>query len=143
MKNSIKHGMVHAYFGDGKGKTSAALGLALRAAGHGLNSKMIQFMKNGKSGEIFAIKNIAEINIESFGLDEFYIQGKSDVLKHREYCAKGMVHANNFDCDVLILDEIFGAISNQLITIEETIALIQTKPHHVELVLTGRELPLK
>jgi cob(I)alamin adenosyltransferase len=134
--------MLHVYTGDGKGKTSAALGLGLRAAGHGFRVCMIQFMKGGMCyGEQKAVRNVPGFQIRQFGRKQFVDRdnpGKID----RQWAAKGMAFARKVlsggKHDVVILDEINVALDWKLVTLEEVLALIRMRRPGTELVLTGR-----
>ncbi len=138
--------MTHVYTGCGKGKTSAALGAGLRAAGHGLKVTMIQFLKDGKSGELAALSSLANFSICSLchETDSFFWEmndAEKAILK--EKTEKAFAFAENLiaknTCDVLILDEIFGCISNNLLPLEQLLDLIKNKTF--ELILTGHEAP--
>jgi len=111
-------GYVQVYTGNGKGKTTAAFGLALRAAGAGLKVYIGQFLKKGEYSELNSINRFKDlIKVEQFG-------GK-EIIFSREY-------------DVVILDEINVALYYRLLSEEDLINLIKNKPSDVELVLTGR-----
>lgn len=145
MSSKIAKGLVQVYTGTGKGKTTAALGLALRAVGKGLKVYMIQFMKGDiEYGEIITAKNMENFEIVQIGRPEFVdknnpaeidIKLANDALDH----AREIISSNNYD--IVILDEINVAVDWKLIEVENVIELIKTKPEHVELVLTGRYAP--
>lgn len=141
----MKKGLIQLYTGDGKGKTTAALGLALRAKGAGYKSIMIQFMKGQDTSEINAVSNIPEITIEQFGSDEFYKTESSNYIEHRRLASAGLLRAadviNSGDYDIVILDEIIQALNYDLITFDELIELLDQKDNNVELILTGRSAP--
>lgn len=135
-------GLVHVYTGNGKGKTTAALGLALRASGHGKKVYIIQFMKGRIDyGELKAAKDDPNITIEQFGRPQFVdkdnpeqvdLDFAGDALeKARQVLGSGEHH-------VVILDEINVAVDFNLIKLEDVLDLIEKKPEEVELVLTGR-----
>lgn len=143
-------GMIQVYTGDGKGKTTAALGLALRAVGHGLRVHVIQFMKNPEMmgttyGEISASKSLVPgLVIHSFGLPRFVT--KSEVTKEdKEEAEKAMRMAFDMMRDkhvsVLILDEVFLAVHFGLVGLDELLKLLDEKPPDKEIVLTGRKAP--
>jgi cob(I)alamin adenosyltransferase len=143
----MKPGMIQVYTGDGKGKTTAALGLALRAAGHGMKTLIIQFMKGQKYGELEAIKPLALfIKIEQMGLDTF-VHIEKPTEEDRRMALRGLERArqamNNKEVDILILDEINVALHFKLLYIEEVLELLDNKPAEMELVLTGRYAPIK
>lgn len=137
---------IQLYTGDGKGKTTAAFGLALRAAGRGKRVYIIQFLKGSETGEVCLCSKISDaITVEQFGLAEFYFPKKSNVLQHRAAAAAGLARAYEIladaSTDMLILDEIVGAVSLGLVTLDEIFLLIDAKCETVELVLTGRDAP--
>jgi len=153
-----KLGLVQVYTGDGKGKTTAALGLALRAVGHGLRVQVIQFVKGGTHTGEYAVagKLLKKLKIKQFGRPCPYSDkmqaGKIDCGNCR-YCfsidgedksktEKAMRYTHKVleagRCDILILDEINCAVSMGLVGVDEILGLIKNKPDHIELVLTGR-----
>ena len=138
----MKKGMIQVYTGSGKGKTTAALGLALRAAGHGMKTLIIQFMKGQKYGELDAIKKLHPlIKIEQMGLNTFvHIDGPhpDDVKRAQEGLQRAREAMLNKECDILVLDEINVAVYFRLLKIGEVLELIELRPEAVELILTGR-----
>lgn len=137
-----ERGLVQIYTGDGKGKTTAALGLALRAAGHGARVEIIQFMKGWKFyGELQALKHIPLITITQTGRPDYIYKGH-ETEKDIAGTARGLELARKLmtedGCDLLILDEINVALDFGLISIDEVSELIKKKPEAMELVLTGR-----
>ena len=144
-KPKLKKGLVQVYTGNGKGKTSAAFGLALRAIGRGLKVYIIQFIKGGFDyGELYIIDKLPNLKLKAFGQGKFVTQfppSKRDVeiAKEALELAKKIVKSGEYD--VVILDEVNVAMSLRLIKTEEVINLIKEKPEHVELVLTGRYAP--
>lgn len=134
-------GYVHVYTGNGKGKTTAALGLALRASGAGLRVFIGQFVKGQHSSELDAInQSLQSITIKQYGQGCFLRQTRSSQDIHlarqgfqelREIIQSGMY-------DVIILDEVNIATSYALFSVNELLDLVRSKPDHVELVLTGR-----
>ncbi len=145
MSDEDELGMIHVYTGDGKGKTTASLGLGLRSAGHGYRVLMIQFMKGQINyGELEAVKNLPNFEIVQFGRAEFVDKDNPadvDVKLARD----GLEHARKAmrerKYDVLILDEINVAVEWNLISVKEVLDLLETKPDHMEMVLTGRHAP--
>ncbi|RTZ94533.1 MAG: cob(I)yrinic acid a,c-diamide adenosyltransferase [Deltaproteobacteria bacterium] len=141
-------GMVQVYTGNGKGKTTAALGLAMRAIGQGFKVHMIQFMKgNIDYGELKTARRLApDFTITQMGRETFVDRDNPDEVD-REWARKGMRLARELlgrdDLDVLILDEINVAVDFQLVTKEEVLSLIRQKPADLELVLTGRYAPVE
>lgn len=135
---------IHVYTGDGKGKTTAALGLTLRAVGAGWKVLFAQFLKHGEYSEIKALKRLGnQVTIRQYGSGRF-IKGKPSmeeiktaqaglgeiiqVMKERKY-------------DLIVLDEINVAVHFGLIPVENVINLLERRPQDVELVFTGRWAP--
>jgi cob(I)alamin adenosyltransferase len=134
-------GYVHVYTGDGKGKTTAALGLALRAVGAGLKVYIAQFIKKGDYSEINALKQLSDdVTLEQFGCGRF-TKGKAcdeDIAAARKGLAriKEIVSAGEYE--LVILDEANVAVTHGLLTEQELLDIIDLKPEHMELVITGR-----
>ena len=139
----MQKGLIIVHTGNGKGKTTAALGLAFRAVGNGLKVCMIQFIKGTwKYGELEAAKKFDNFEIIPMGKG-FVNLGKEnpdpeDVKAAKEAFNKGKeaILSNNYD--MVILDEINYAISYKLIDVEDVIELLKNKPENVHVVLTGR-----
>jgi cob(I)alamin adenosyltransferase len=135
-------GLVQVYTGTGKGKTTAAIGLGLRAIGKGLKVYMIQFMKGDiEYGEISAVRNIDGFIIEQFGRPDFVDREKPkeidiEFAKNAITAARKVLSEKKFN--ILILDEINVALEWNLIELDDVIDLINNKPKDVELILTGR-----
>ncbi|MFX1375125.1 MAG: cob(I)yrinic acid a,c-diamide adenosyltransferase [Promethearchaeota archaeon] len=138
-RKRLEKGLIQVYFGRGKGKTTAAIGQAVRATGHGFKVYMIQFMKgNYKYGEIEAIKAISNFELKQFGSPELIAepgdfdkdQGEKAIQFAREIIMSD-------DYDIVILDEVGVAISMNVIPVDPIIDLIKKKPEKVELILTG------
>lgn len=132
--------MIQVYTGDGKGKTTAALGLALRAAGAGLKVYIGQFCKGKRYSELTALKKIKNIKIEQFGTGCFI--GKKPSFKDMGLAESGLEKVEKIlqkkTYNVAILDEINFALKAKLIKLEDIIGLIKKAPKSIELVLTGR-----
>lgn len=141
-------GLVHVYTGDGKGKTTAAIGAGIRAAGHGYKVHMIQFMKGGKNfpeyGEIIALKRISNFTVEQYGLPHF-IQRSGATKEDKKVANKALDRARevtkNGEFNLVILDEINVAMYFGLIKLGEVLGLIDSKAERTELILTGRRAP--
>jgi len=139
----MKRGLIQVYTGNGKGKTTAALGLALRAAGHGLRVLMIQFMKgNIQYGELEASKRLSPyLTIKQMGRETFVSRTNPDPVDV-ELAKKGLSLAREAiqsqSYDIVILDEINVAVDYGLIPLSEVLDLMDSKPASVELILTGR-----
>ena len=140
-------GLIMVHTGDGKGKTTAALGLALRAWGSGLRVMILQFIKGGwKYGELEAIAKLGEINgrieIRPMGLG---LMSKSEAEKqqHIEAAHKAMLEAEKIitsgEYDLVILDEINYAVKFGLIEIDDVLDLLDKKPAQEHILLTGRD----
>ena len=144
MTDSLKKGYIHVYTGDGKGKTTAALGLAVRASGHGMKTYMGQFMKGQSYGELSALKDNPYITIEQYG-DVSCIRKEEVTEKHVNQAEKGLkkikeaIFSSNYD--IIILDEINVALWFELLQIEDVIHLLKNRPEQVEVILTGRKAP--
>jgi cob(I)alamin adenosyltransferase len=140
-------GYVQVYTGNGKGKTTAALGLALRAAGHGLRTYIAQFLKGRPTGEIEAAKKLAPfIRIEQFGRAGFItIEAGGPDDDDRERARVGLAKAgeamHSGEYRIVVLDEVNTAAHFKILTEAEVLDLIDHKPDEVELVLTGRYAP--
>jgi cob(I)alamin adenosyltransferase len=140
----FKRGYVQVYTGNGKGKTTASLGLGLRASGEGLNVYMLQFMKGRRYSEIDAIERIENFTISQHGRDEFVSKTdpeQIDIDLARKGFEKAKEIVNSGEYDLVILDELNCAVDFNLIPVEEAVELIIGRPEHVELVLTGRGAP--
>ena len=137
----MKAGLIHVYTGPGKGKTTAALGLGLRAVGNGFKVHMVQFMKGRRYSEIDGIEHLKKFSVSQHGRDEFVNKKNPekidiDMAKEGFSYAKELIKSNDYD--MIILDEINVAVDFNLISLEELIKLIKEKPEKLELVLTGR-----
>ena len=139
-------GYVQVYTGDGKGKTTAALGLALRAAGHGLRSYIGQFLKGQVYGELAAARQLKPlITIEQFGRKGFVHvtenPDEEDIRRARgglEKCRRAMLSGRFM---IIILDEVNVALHFRLLEEKEVHSFLDQKPAEVEVVLTGRYAP--
>jgi len=140
----MKQGLVQIYTGDGKGKTTAALGLSLRAAGRGLKVFIAQFVKGMYYGELEALGRFApQITLKQYGR-KCFIEDEPTEEDHRlarEGWKEIREIATRGEHDLLILDEIGIALHYRLIALEEVSELVQGKPDSMELVLTGRKIP--
>jgi cob(I)alamin adenosyltransferase len=144
----IKKGYVQVYTGDGKGKTTAAVGLGVRAAGNRLRVYMVQFLKSMQTGEIESINKL-EPYFKIFRFekkrgffwtlnDEEKRELKAEVQIAFNFCLEALKEGK---CDLLIMDEIMGSISNGLVSKDQVLELIELKPENIELILTGRNVP--
>ena len=139
---ALTKGLVQVYTGSGKGKTTAALGLAMRAAGQGLTVNIIQFMKGWPDyGERTAVQWLPGVTLRQFGRAEFVDRdnpAQEDVLQAHEAMRAAAEALRTRACDVLILDEINVALDFGLIALDEVEDLLNARPDDMELVLTGR-----
>lgn len=141
-------GLIQVYCGNGKGKTTAAIGQGVRAVGHGLKVIMIQFLKGNPTGEMETLKDL-EPNFKLFRFErerDFFWNLSTE---EKEELKIDLKNALNFarkvldtrQCDILILDEILGALKNHMIDEKELLEIIDEKPSEIEIILTGRQLP--
>jgi cob(I)alamin adenosyltransferase len=136
-------GLVQVYTGEGKGKTTAAFGLALRAAGRGLRVKVIQFLKGRESGEVIAARRLG-IEVAQFG-GPGWVDLKNPAPSEHERAAQALAAAREAlgAVDLLVLDEANVALAAGLLQVEEVLELLEGRPQGVEVVLTGRRAPVE
>ncbi len=134
-------GYLQVYTGDGKGKTTAALGLSLRAAGAGLKVFIAQFLKQGDYSETKALERFSDVIVlEQFGLGQF-VKGQptqAEINAARDGLEKARIVLSSGDYDVVILEEANVAVAIGLFSVKDLMDIIRQKPEHVELVITGR-----
>jgi len=140
--------MIHIYTGDGKGKSTAALGLAFRASGHGMKTIVLSFLKDGTSGEVKAAQNseciyvkCCQTEVQGFFWnlsDEEKIKLKTETQRGFLF---GMQCADGKRCDILVLDEVAGAISNGLLEEKDVLEFLVMYGQDMEIVMTGRNFP--
>lgn len=140
------NGLVHIYTGDGKGKTTAALGLGIRAIGSGMKVLMVQFCKGSTTSEENTIEKLKP-DFELYKLKDICKfawqmtdQEKKTMHQNTSHLIK-YVAENAQNKDMIILDEIMAAIANEFIDVTKVIEFINNKPSHLEVVLTGRNAP--
>jgi len=147
MKEQMK-GLIHIYTGDGKGKTTAAVGLGVRAAGHGMRVLMLQFLKGRHTGELEAIKKLGDNflvlrhkEIKKFTCD--MTEEEINELKNevRGLFERAQTEAASGVWDLMILDEIMASLTLGFISLDEMLQFMNSKPLKLELVMTGREAP--
>jgi cob(I)alamin adenosyltransferase len=142
-----ERGYIQVYTGNGKGKTTAALGMALRAAGRGMKTYVAQFLKKGEYGELLAVKRYLPelIAIEQFGLPEFHHQKNGVSIAEREAAEAGMRAAKKAmvsgDYRIVVLDEINTLLHFKIIPVDPVLQLLAEKPEALEMILTGRYAP--
>jgi cob(I)alamin adenosyltransferase len=134
-------GYVQVYTGDGKGKTTAAFGLTLRATGAGLKVFIAQFIKTGDYSEIAALKRFSDLaTVEQFGTGKFILDAPS--LDDRQAAQRGLDRVQSVfqsgEYDLVVLDEANVAVACGVFSVKDLLKVIQLKPENVELVITGR-----
>lgn len=160
-----RRGLIHVYTGNGKGKTTAALGLALRAAGQGMGVRVIQFLKAANTGEIKSARHLPGLDIQVVSRPVLVArEGEIDQDTIREWgssitvfppgeppewlkaevsaglsAVKEALHSG--DSDMVVLDELNVAMHYELVSVPEVIDLIESRSRHVEVVVTGRNAP--
>ncbi len=143
-RRRLSTGYVQVYTGDGKGKTTAALGLALRASGHGFHTYIGQFMKGQHYGEIDALQDSPFITLVQYG-DPKCIRREEVTAEHVMHAQKGLERARQAmasdDYDLIVLDEVNVSIWFGLLTVEDVLSFLDDKPPRVEVILTGRRAP--
>ncbi|WP_040683770.1 cob(I)yrinic acid a,c-diamide adenosyltransferase [Thermobrachium celere] len=144
----LQKGCIQVYTGNGKGKTTAAVGQGVRAAGRGLKVYMVQFLKGSDSGELHSLKKL-EPDFKVFRFerprgffwtltDEEKLELKKDIEKGFDFCKEVV---KNKECDVLIIDEMMGVLGNKLLEVNEVVEFLKSKPENMEIILTGRNVP--
>lgn len=137
-------GKTHLYTGSGKGKTTALIGLAVRASGYRLKTCIGQFMKGRKCGEHVAIGEYLKdyIEIEQYGGEEFLLLGKPPDERDYQKAQDGLIRINeklhSGKYHLVMLDEVCVAVSFGLLMAYQVVELIQTRPKRVELIVSGR-----
>ena len=135
-------GLVHVYTGDGKGKTTAALGLAIRAAGQDMKVAFIQFIKGEPCGEHIFVKQYHPFEIVQISSGDSFQKSKQQLSQEaQQTLTYAMEQILSGSYDIVVLDEIFAAVNQGLITTKQVLDLLDSKPATVELVLTGRNAP--
>lgn len=135
--------MLHIYCGDGKGKTTCAMGLAVRAAGHGRKVVVAQFLKGSNSGERTILESIPHVNCLPvpetikfiFMMDE---QEKANARAETTASFHQAVERSK-DADLLVLDELCGALSTDMVPLDAVLAFLDSRPENLEVVITGRD----
>jgi cob(I)alamin adenosyltransferase len=138
-------GLIQVYTGNGKGKTTAALGLALRAAGSGLRTFIGQFMKGTPYGELKALRRLAPlIVVEQFG-DRGHVRSGDPSPQHVAQAQAGLRRIEQVlgsgEFDIVVMDEINTACSFGLLSVSEVLTVLESRPPTVEVILTGRNAP--
>lgn len=136
-------GYIHLYTGNGKGKTTAAIGQAIRAAGAGLSVYIAQFVKGMPYSELEILQQIPNITIKQFGLDCFIVNKptQKDIDAANEGLRQVKEIIDSASIDILILDEVCIALHYHLFPEAEILKLLRKKPGNMEIILTGRYAP--
>ena len=140
----MNQGLIHIYCGDGKGKTTAALGLLLRALGRGKKAVFCQFLKSDDSGERRALQAFANVTLTPCPKTIRFVFQMNEEEKRAaaEDCLRTFrdaVRLSLAGCELLVLDEAFGAVSTGLLKKDELLSFLRSKPRELEVVLTGRD----
>lgn len=145
---SLEKGLIQVYTGNGKGKTTAALGQALRAVGDGLKVYMVQFLKTDDTGELNTVKKLyPDFQIFRFEKKRGFFwtlndtekaELKEDVECEFNFCKKVL---DNHEVDILIMDEIMAVMTNGILPVEAVLEFLKNKPRDIEIILTGRNVP--
>ena len=140
-------GRIQVYTGNGKGKTTAALGLALRAAGRGMRTYVAQFLKKGEYGELLAVARYLDglVTIEQFGLPDFHHRENGVAPAEVQAAQAGLAAAEaaltGGRYGIVVLDEVNTLLHFAIVPVESVLRLLDLRPAAVELVLTGRYAP--
>ncbi len=140
-------GLVQVFTGEGKGKTTAALGTVIRALGHGLRVYIVYFMKGGYPyGERNILSKLPNVDVASFGSAEFVDPAnvrpeEKEQARQALAAAREVMLSGNYD--LVVLDEVNLAVAWKLVELDEVVRLIRDKPQNVELILTGRQADTK
>jgi len=139
----MEKGLTQIYWGDGKGKTTAALGTALRSINHKYKVHLIQFLKKSPTGELDTLSNFYNFSYKQFGTTEFIKPKptKAQINKTKEALTHLKQLLKKADHDIIIADEILYAVQFGLIKESQVQKLIQSKPTTTELILTGSHIP--
>lgn len=141
-------GLTHIYTGNGKGKTTCAVGLGIRAYGRGFKVLMVQFLKGADTGELAALAKLEpgfkvyrgkEVKKFTWNMNEEELKELRKSMQ--EVFDFAVREASGGHWDMLILDEILGSISSGLVDVKDVACFIRNKPQHMELILTGRNAP--
>lgn len=140
----MRHGLVHIYTGDGKGKTTAAIGLSVRARGAGFRVLFAQFMKGRDTAELAPMR---QLGIEIHRTSELtkFLPAMSEEERHAysdsQRCSLQYARENAARFDLIVLDEIVSAITTDMVELDDVVSFLTEKPKELEVVLTGRDAP--
>ena len=144
----LEKGLIQVYTGDGKGKTTAALGQGLRSSGRGLKVCMVQFLKSGDTGELHSVEKLHPL-FEIFRFEKkrgfFWTLTDQEKRELKEDIEEGFEFikdvVTNEKCDVMIIDELLGVLGNKLLEVNDVLELLKKKPDTMEIIITGRNVP--
>ena len=138
-------GLVHVYYGNGKGKTSSAIGLAVRSAGASFKVLFARFLKDESSSELSVLRQVKNITLCDCPKElPFYFTMTEEQKANYNKVARDLLNdvtANLGNYDVVIMDEFIDVVALGIFTIKELVDFIKAKPTNVELVITGHSLP--
>ena len=137
-------GLIHIYCGDGKGKTTAAVGLAVRCAGRGNKVLLVQFLKSRDSGELYSLAKLPDIEVmrgkesKKFTFQMNEEEKHALLIEHNKMVEQVLAKIKNVGYSLLILDEVIGALNAKVFEMPKLIEFLRHKPENLEVVLTGR-----
>lgn len=137
-------GLIHIYCGDGKGKTTAAVGLAVRCAGRGNKVLLVQFLKSRDSGELYSLAKLPDIEVmrgkesKKFTFQMNEEEKHALLIEHNKMFEQVLAKIKNSGYSLLILDEVIGALNAKVFEMPKLIEFLRHKPENLEVVLTGR-----
>lgn len=137
-------GLIHIYCGDGKGKTTAAVGLAVRSAGRGNKVLLVQFLKSRDSGELYSLAKLPDIEVmrgkesKKFTFQMNEEEKHALLIEHNKMFEQVLEKIKNGGYSLLILDEVIGALNAKVFEMPKLIEFLRHKPENLEVVLTGR-----
>lgn len=137
-------GLIHIYCGDGKGKTTAAVGLAVRCAGRGNKVLLVQFLKSRDSGELYSLAKLPDIEVmrgkesKKFTFQMNEEEKHALLIEHNKMFEQVLEKIKNGCYSLLILDEVIGALNAKVFEMPKLIEFLRHKPENLEVVLTGR-----
>jgi len=144
----MEKGLVHIYTGNGKGKTTSAIGLGIRAYGRGFKVYMAQFLKSAETGELNVLKTLEPgFTVKRFDMVNKFTWNMNDAEKREtgeginRLFDTAVEDTGSQAWDMLILDEILGAIKGGFISLQKVVEFVKNKPQGLELVMTGRAAP--
>lgn len=137
-------GLIHIYYGDGKGKTTAAVGLAVRCAGRGNKVLLVQFLKSRDSGELYSLAKLPDIEVmrgkesKKFTFQMNEEEKHALLIEHNKMFEQVLAKIKNGGYSLLILDEVIGALNAKVFEMPKLIEFLRHRPENLEVVLTGR-----